>query len=99
MSEQVLCKDCKHSFRQFSEFPQWGSGHEWRCRLNLIENEIVENRVTGNTIRPAYYERCALSRLDYLGKDRPSTCGKEGKWWTPKNKRDLFKFIKHVSIS
>jgi hypothetical protein len=95
----VLCKDCKHSFRKLSEFPQWGSGYELRCRLNFIENEVVENRVTGNTIRPAYYERCSLTRMEYLSKDRNGEiCGKAGKWWTPQNKKDLFKFIKHVSV-
>jgi hypothetical protein len=95
----VLCKDCKHSFRKLSEFPQWGSGYELRCRLNYIENEVVENRVTGNTIRPAYYERCSLTRMEYLSKDRNGEiCGKAGNWWTPQNKKDLFKFIKHVSV-
>lgn len=98
MSDDVLCKDCKHSFRKLSEFPQWGSGYELRCRLNYIENEVVENRVTGNTTRPSYYERCSLTRMDYLSKDRTETCGKGGKWWTPKNKKDLFRFIKHVSV-
>ena len=98
MSEQVLCKDCKHSFRKLSDFPQWGTGSELRCRLNYIENEVIENRVTGDTIRPPYYERCALTRMDFLSKDRAETCGKAGKWWTPQNKKDLFKFIKHVSI-
>jgi hypothetical protein len=36
--------------------------------------------------------------MDYLSKDRNETCGKGGKWWTPKNKKDLFRFIKHVSV-
>ena len=98
MSEQVLCKDCKHSFRKFSELPQWGSGHEWRCRLNYIENEIVENRVTGDVKVPPYYARCSTSRMDWLSKDRGEVCGKEGKWWAPRNNKDLFKFIKHVSV-
>lgn len=95
----VLCKDCKHSFRQLSELPQWGSGYEWRCRLNYIENEVVENRVTGNTIRPSYYARCSNTRMDFLTKDRnDEICGKAGKWWSPRNNKDLFKFIKHVSV-
>ena len=65
---------------------------------NQIQNEIIENRVTGNTVRPPYYEKCSLTRMDYLSKDRNETCGKAGKWWTPQNKKDLFKFIKHVSV-
>ena len=94
MNDQLLCKECKHSFRQLSDFPQWGSGYEWRCRLNYIENEVVVNHVTGNTIKPAYYERCNLTRMDYLSKDRNSNiCGKEGKWWAPKHKTGLFKLI------
>jgi hypothetical protein len=93
MSE-YLCKDCKHSFRQLIDLPQWGSGYEWRCRLNYIENEIVENRVTGNTVRAPYYERCSLTRMDFLSKDRKGeVCGKEGKWWQPKEKKGLFKLI------
>ena len=99
MSDDVLCKDCKHSFRKLSEFPHWGTGYELRCRLNYIENEVIENRVTGNTIRPSYYERCSLTRMDYLSKERNGeVCGKAGKWWTPRNNKDLFKFIKHISV-
>ena len=95
----VLCKDCKHSFRKLSEFPQWGTGYEWRCRLNYIENEIIENRVTGDTVQSPYYARCSTTRMDFLSKDRKEeVCGKEGKWWAPKDKKDLFKFIKHVSV-
>jgi hypothetical protein len=98
MSEQVLCKDCKHSFRKFSELPQWGSGSEWRCRLNYIEDEIIENRVTGNIKVAPYYARCSASRMNWRLQEGVKLCGKEGKWWAPRNNKDLFKFIKHVSV-
>jgi hypothetical protein len=96
MSDQVLCKDCKHSFRKLADFPQWFTGSELRCRLNYIENEVMENRVTGNVKVAPYYARCSASRLDW--NMNRLNCGKDGKWWAPKNKRDLFKYIKHVSV-
>jgi hypothetical protein len=98
MSEQVLCKDCKHSFRKLADFPQWFTGSELRCRLNYIENEIMENRVTGNVKVAPYYARCSASRVDWNIAPGTERCGKDGKWWAPKNKQDLFKYIKHVSV-
>jgi hypothetical protein len=59
----------------------------------------MENRVTGNVKVAPYYARCSASRLDWLSKDRAETCGKDGKWWEPKHKKDLFKFIKHVGAT
>jgi hypothetical protein len=30
--------------------------------------------------------------------DRDDRCGESGQWWEPKNKKNLFKLIKHVSV-
>jgi hypothetical protein len=96
MKEQteLLCKDCKHSFRKLSDFPQWWTGSEWRCRLNYIENEVMENRVTGNVKVAPYYARCSASRLDWNIAPGTERCGKDGKWWEPKHKKHLFLLIK-----
>jgi len=97
MSEQVLCKDCKHSFRLLSEFPQWGGGYELRCRLDHRPEDIKLDPVIGPTKVKAYYERCSLARMSQFTKDiKPNHCGPEGKLWEPKHRRDLFKYIKHV---
>lgn len=45
--------------------------------------------VTGPVTTPAHYDACFSQRFN--GDDR---CGKEGKFWEPKNKNGLFKLIK-----
>jgi hypothetical protein len=95
MNEQLLCKDCKHSFRRFADFPQWGSGYEWKCRKSFKEESITENVVVGNKVKPAYYESCSIARMEYLSKSKNEEgCGKEGRWWQPKDKKHLFLLIK-----
>ena len=96
MSETVLCKDCKHSFIPWSDyFGLGGARYTMRCRKALKEGEVDKNFVTGHTIKPTHYERCSLARIDMFQKE---SCGEAGKYWEPKAKRDLFKFIKHVSV-
>jgi len=89
MSE-LLCKDCKHSFRELSSFVYWGSGAEWRCRQAFVEEAVEHDPVTGPKTIPAHYLRCASAR----GSWSDSVCGKQAKLWQPKNKKDLFKLIK-----
>jgi hypothetical protein len=94
MSERVLCKDCKHSFKPLSDWI-FADSYSLRCKLAHVEEKIVDDPVTGPKKEPAYYERCTNARYEWLrNKDN---CGPDGKFWQPKNKKGLFKLIKHVS--
>ena len=97
MSDSFLCKDCVHSFRKISEFPNWFTGHEWLCRKSYISEKIEHNPVIGPIKQKGYYERCHLARSEHLRSLKEDGCGPEGYLWQPRNKKDLFKFIKHVS--
>jgi Zn-finger nucleic acid-binding protein len=87
---ELLCKNCKHSFRTLASLPIWGSGAEWRCRKAWVETHVVENLVKGPETIPGYYARCEAVRSRYS-----DICGKEGRLWTPKSKKFFFLSIKH----
>lgn len=93
----LLCKDCKHSFRRWQDVISLvDKRYSLRCKLTYKEEAVQKNYVTGHEINPAHYEKCALARLNYSSKGENGSCGEEGRWWQPKNKRDLFKLIKHA---
>jgi len=98
MSEQVLCKDCKHSFRTFGSIGLHGfkSEYAYFCRKSYQEKRTEPNPVIGSRLVEAKYEGCSVARIGRP--DRTDRCGETGKFWEPKNKRDLFKYIKHVSV-
>lgn len=93
MSSELLCKNCKHSFRKLSNLTYWGSGHEWLCRKAFVPETTEINPVIGLETTPAYYKRCSLVRLH--DHEYNKECGKEAVWWEPKNKKFLFLAIKH----
>jgi hypothetical protein len=90
MSSELLCKDCKHGFRKFYEFPIWGSGVEWRCKKGFVNAEIEQDPVRGAVKREAHYQRCSTMRFR-----TNEICGLSGKLWEPKNKKFFFLAIKH----
>ena len=96
MSESVQCKDCRHSFRPLSNILTWGlnSEYSYMCRLAYHPEKIEENPVVGTKLVPAKYDSCGIARIGR--DDRPERCGEQGIFWEPKNKKDLFKFIRHV---
>ena len=98
MSEQVLCKDCKHSFRTVANILTHGFNNEYayQCRKSFKETHTQPNPVIGSKTIQSKYETCGIARIGRV--DRDDRCGESGQWWEPKNKRDLFKFIKHVSV-
>lgn len=99
MSDEVLlCKDCKHSFRKWGDWfvPE---KYSLKCRLAYREEKVEVDPVIGKQITPAHYENCNTSRLDYLSKHNDEEgCGKQGRFWQPKHKKDLFKLIKKESV-
>lgn len=92
MSE-LLCKDCKHSFRSFGSFPLWGSGTEWRCRKAFVAETTEHDPVTGPKKVAEHYQRCSSARGGWTS----AVCGEQAKLWEPKNKKDLFLWIKNAS--
>ena len=99
MKEQteLLCKDCKHSFRTFSNWLAHGSNsYAYSCRKSFIPEHMESDPVMGSKKVPAKYDSCGVARIGNPA--REDRCGETGQWWEPKNKRDLFKYIKHVSV-
>lgn len=95
MKDLLLCKECKHSFRKWSELPQWGMGHEYRCRLAWQPEEVEHDPVTGPKKVAGYYKRCSMVRLHES--NYKNECGKEAIHWQPKDKKGLFKLIKKTA--
>jgi hypothetical protein len=98
MKEQteLLCKDCKHSFRTFSNWMAHGSkSYAYSCKLAFVPEHVEPDPVTGHKKIPAKYESCNIARMSRLSRDiKEEHCGPEGKHWQPKHKKDLFKLIK-----
>lgn len=90
----VTCKTCRHSFRKLSDFPQWGMGHEYRCKKVWIEDHNEFDPVIGPTTVKGYYKRCNLVRLHEAKYN--NDCGKEGLWWEPKSKKNFFLYLKRI---
>lgn len=85
---QVTCKNCKNNVsswmtRNFSD-SAW-----WRCGLEQNRRPMQYNPVDGKT-RGGQYESCGIARLT------SGACGPDAQHWTPRNKRDLFVFLKRV---
>jgi len=93
--DTVLCKDCKHSFRKVDILSLlfWSSGIDYKCRKAFTEKSDTDLVMGGTTISTEY-KRCSEFRLDA---PLLNYCGPAGTFWQPKHKKDLFKFIKHIS--
>ena len=95
--EQVLCKDCKHSFRTFANWIAHGSGrHAYTCRKAFTPEHVVQDPVLGEIKIAARYETCGLARIGN-STSRVQCCGEIGSWWQPRDPKNLFKHIKHLA--
>jgi hypothetical protein len=86
----LLCKDCIHAFVPWHDYlsSKLTPGHHWyKCKKSGKKVEVDFNPVTGSKTLPADYKSCYQER-GYSGE-----CGKEGKYWSPKHKYDLFKLL------
>ena len=93
--EQVLCKDCKHSFRTFANWMAHGSNrHAYTCRKAFTPEHVVQDPVLGEIKVESRYETCGVARIGHPKLD--DRCGEEGKFWQPKDNNNLFKYIKHL---
>ena len=96
MSDNVLCKECKQSFRSFNDlvFHGFFSSFAYRCKKAFKEKEVKLDLVIGNKTDPAHYETCNLVRLHNA--DYNDSCGKEGRWWEPKDRKNFFLYLKRI---
>ena len=90
MSE-YLCKDCKHSFRPVGRILAWGfdSPYTYMCKLSYKPDRQEPDKVVGSKFIKGGYETCNLARMNI----EDNTCGREAKFWQPKEKKGLFKLI------
>jgi hypothetical protein len=91
MSEVVLCKDCKHSFRKWTDF--LGFYAPLRCRKSFTAESIEIDPVDGPTKKKAHYKTCSSERMF---SNMHEECGKEGKLWEPKDKKNFFVYLKRI---
>jgi hypothetical protein len=93
---ELLCKDCKHSFRTFSNWMAHGSASfAYSCRNSFHPERIELDPVVGPNKIPAKYDSCGIARMGRLSRDiKEDHCGPDAKFWQPKHKKDLFKLIK-----
>lgn len=92
MNEQVvLCRDCKHSFRSWFEILTLYA--PLRCRKRFIQEHVEIDPVYGAKKQRAHYRSCSSERM-FLGPSE--VCGKEGKLWEPRDKKDFLVYLKRV---
>lgn len=101
MSSEYLCKECKHSFRTIGSFLTFGSStYAWKCRKSYMSDQVEHDPVTGPKKIKAAYETCSVSRIgnEKFTSLASNRCGEDARFWEPKNKDGLFKFIKKVAV-
>jgi len=90
---ELLCKDCKHSFIKFVDWLAHGrSPYAYSCKKSYKAEHTIDDPVVGTKKVLAKYESCGVARIGRP--DRDDRCGEAGKWWEPKNKKHLFLLIK-----
>lgn len=96
MSNEVLCKDCKHSFRTIKDLILIGfnNSYAYRCRKAFKEDEVKIDLVIGFKKDPKHYESCNLVRLHDAS--YKNNCGKQGLWWEPKDQKNFFLYLKRI---
>lgn len=95
-TEKFFCKDCKHRFVKPSEWIFYITGMNpvfWSCRKSYQPSVEEIDPVTGPKMSKPKYWSCSSARI---GRSREGNCGEDAFYWEPRDKRDLFKFIKKV---
>ncbi len=92
-NSDLLCKDCKHSCMSITNMIFTLNGrfgatkYTYKCRKAYVEEEIKYDPIMGQEKIKPEYQSCLWVRRD------DGKCGPEGKLWTPKHKKDLFKML------
>ena len=89
MTEQVRCLDCRHRKVTFVDLFANTARYRGVCLKAWVPEKRKFDPVLGEEVVKGHYENPPMARV--------TVCGKEGTLWEPKDKKDLFKFIKHVS--
>jgi hypothetical protein len=89
MSNELLCKDCKHGFVTVMSWLQYSGKYRYYCRKAFVPAETRVDPVTGPEKTKARYESCSIARIE------SKKCGPEAKNWEPKSKKQFFLAIKH----
>lgn len=87
----VLCTDCKHSFRHWSDvIMNYKNEYSYMCRKNFTPDNTEISLVVGPKSLKGKYERCSYTRLS------SQPCKEAGVLWEPKDtKKHFFTIIKH----
>lgn len=85
--EQVTCQDCVHNRASWLSRKLNANTWAWECQLDY--NEPTYDFVTGKT-KKAYYGSCHGARYD------SKVCGKDGKSWQPRSKKNMFIYLKRI---
>jgi hypothetical protein len=74
------------------------SEYAYKCKKAYHPASTVNNPVIGQVNQAARYDSCGIARIgDRIENLSDARCGVSGRFWEPKHKKDLFKYIKHVS--
>ena len=92
MTEKVRCLDCKHRKVTLADFFAAAKRFRGICTKTWVPEKREFDPVVGEKITKGHFENPSFARIG------GTPCGREGKLWEPKDKKDLFKFIKHVSV-
>lgn len=88
----VSCASCIHCMPKTRLFGLIKDYEFARCRL-AVKGNVYRDKVTGKEIDNREYEWCSTARL-WTSKD--TYCGPDGKYWSPVDKKDLFKQVKRA---
>jgi len=96
MSDNVLCKDCIHGFFRWQDYPMaWFDKSSYLyCKKAYTEATEEHDPVVGIRYEPGRYRSARFERLKIFQDE--TRCGPEGKFWSPKNKKDLFVLLKRT---
>lgn len=94
VKQTYLCTDCKHCHINF--FTKAASyifsfkkpaAFLYRCKRTQRAKHIINNPVIGPVMVKEKMSYCEIER------GGAGECGSEGRFWTPKHKKDLLKFL------
>lgn len=88
-SNLVLCRDCKHRFKTLLDTLMFVGSD--RCKLAYNPPTVEIDPVVGEKKIPGSYDLCVIQRM-YGSKG----CGRSGKNWQPRDKKQLFVYLKRI---
>ena len=95
--EQVLCKDCVHSYIRWQDYPFALSDRSLYtyCKRSYMEPTNEFDPVIGNKTIPGGYRLARVERMSMYSNNK-ERCGSEGKYWQPKDKKNFLLYIKRI---